>query len=309
MTTIDVLVCTYKRPELLAITLNGIAQAIPAGYQVRIIVVDNDVECSAQALLQRQISTPELEYIYLSQPVQNISLTRNAALAAAGADYIALIDDDEVPVKNWLGDMIAAAETYHADVVFAPVVPQYEEGVPDWVRRGGFFDFRTRHATGARIPTLEMRTGNVLLKGSIIERTAARFDPALGLSGGEDVDFFKRLDALGMVSVWADEAVVHEAVPVARANIRWFLMRAFRVGSVNSFRQRREESWSKILVGLGKAVLFIGHGGLMAMMWSVFCKHKCVKAMQRIAMGFGIFYGLVFGPYSEYRAAANSGEK
>lgn len=306
-TTVDVLVCTYKRPELLAATLLGVERAMQGDYVARIIVVDNDAECSARKLVESLPATPALQYIYLSQPVQNISLTRNRALDAAKADYIALIDDDEVPVINWLKDMIAAANTHQADLVFAPVVPRYEEGVSDWVRHGGFFDFRSRHPTGTRISFLEMRTGNVLLRGSLMERTGARFDPELGLSGGEDYAFFKKLTDEGIVNVWCDEAVVQEVVPVSRANAKWFLRRSFRIGSVDAFSRLRDKRWGKVGVVLLKASVLAVQGVGLALLWSPFRKHKCVKALQRLSMGLGIFYGLFFGPYSEYKTVVKAG--
>jgi hypothetical protein len=52
-----------------------------------------------------------------------------------------------------------------------------------------------------------------------------------GLTGGEDKDFFTRLCRQGARFAWADEAIVHDHVPISRANLRWVLRRAYRVGN------------------------------------------------------------------------------
>lgn len=298
---VDVLVCTYRRPELLARTLRGVEMAAE-GLRARVIVVDNDDAQSARRVVESHAGRTSLTYTYLSQPVQNISMTRNCALEASTAPYVALVDDDAVPERHWLVSLLATAHAYHADIVFAPVLPEYESGVPDWTRRGGFFSFRRRHPTGSRIAHNEMRSGNVLLRTEAILPTRFRFDPTLGLSGGEDSMFFAQLNRAGLVHVWCDDAPVHEWIPLSRASVRWLMTRSFRIGSLVSFMPRRGRRWGAVLHAAAKGAALAVVGTCAVAVWCAVSKHRCVRGLQRLSQGLGIYYGIFIGPYSEYKA-------
>jgi hypothetical protein len=75
-------------------------------------------------------------------------------------------------------------------------------------------------------------SGNVLIARSCFaELTRPYFDPAFALTGGEDRDFFTRLNRAGKRFAWADDAVCYAFVPASRANLRWILQRAYRIGN------------------------------------------------------------------------------
>ena len=58
------------------------------------------------------------------------------------------------------------------------------------------------------------------MRTSALARLDALFDERMALSGGSDVELFRRFAAQGHSIVWADEAVVFEWVPRSRANAR-----------------------------------------------------------------------------------------
>ena len=105
-------------------------------------------------------------------------------------DYIAFIDDDEIPEKRWLRTLFAARERYGADGVLGPVKPLFEDGVPRWIVKGGFYD-RPCYETGRVLVHGQTRTGNVLIKEhAVAQRLIHRSGPSS--ESGEDVDFFRR---------------------------------------------------------------------------------------------------------------------
>jgi succinoglycan biosynthesis protein ExoM len=300
---IDVLICTYRRPDLLAKTLTAIQGcATPVG-KVRIVVVDNDDRQSARSLTERWAAGATVEVTYLSQPVQNISLTRNMALSHARAPWIALIDDDEVPDENWLCALLGAAEQFEADVVFAPVISQFDAGAPKWATEGPIFQ-RKRFPTGTVVPLRETRTGNVLLRGARLAADAMRFDPELGLSGGEDSEFFARLAAKQYRMVWCDEACVREWTPPSRTTLSWIVKRAFRIGSVEAYNKRRFARYREAAIAAAKSSVFLAQGSLLALFWAPLSPSRSVQGVRRAAMGAGFFYGLLAGPFAEYSAPA-----
>jgi hypothetical protein len=61
--------------------------------------------------------------------------------------------------------------------------------------------------------------------------TAPWFDPAFALSGGEDREFFVRLQRAGKRFAWSDEARAHGDIPATKDNLGWLLRRAYSVGN------------------------------------------------------------------------------
>ncbi|MBB3222341.1 glycosyltransferase family 2 protein [Pseudoduganella umbonata] len=301
---IDVLMCTYRRPELLVKALDGIERAAAKVGKVRVVVVDNDAQQSAREPARLWASSGSLAVTYLTQPLQNISLTRNVALDNATAQWIALIDDDEVPDENWLSSLLETAARYEADVVFAPVIAEFDNGAPEWARQGTLFQ-RKRFPTGTVIPLKENRTSNVLMRGERLSRDAFRFDPELGLSGGEDSEFFARLDEAGYRMVWCDEACVREWTPLSRTTKTWVLKRAFRIGSVEAYNQRRFQRFGRASLEMIKAAIFMIRGTVLALCWAPVSPPRAVFAMWQVAFGAGVFYGIFAGPYLAYRTVTS----
>ena len=146
--------------------------------------------------------------------MKNISLTRNKTVELAGGDWLAFIDDDERAPHRWLAQLVdAAAARDAADGVLGPVDPIVPSSAPAWIQRGRFYDFHAwRH--GTVIPPNRLRFGNVLVKGAWLRGAEPPFDPALGLTGGEDGDLLSRLAQRGARIVWCDEAIVQEPVEI-----------------------------------------------------------------------------------------------
>ena len=74
------------------------------------------------------------------------------------------------------------------------------------------------------------RTGNFMISRRIVDENADLFDPAFGRTGGEDVDFFRRMMRRGYRFVWADEARAVEAVTPERFKKSFLLRRALLRG-------------------------------------------------------------------------------
>jgi succinoglycan biosynthesis protein ExoM len=226
---IDICIASYKRPQLLAKLLAGLAeQKLPEGVGFAVIVVDNDVAGSAREVVENAFLTG-LQVRYFMQPEKNIALTRNLGVANSTGEYIAFIDDDEFPIADWLRRLYETLHTYKADVVFGPVIGEIPPGAPAWIAQGHFFE-RERYKTGTVSPI--RGTGNVLLRAELILDRHTPFNPKYGLSGGEDTDFFRRLQDRGCKFIWCDEAVVVEPVVADRLSVDWLMRRAFRGGRI-----------------------------------------------------------------------------
>jgi succinoglycan biosynthesis protein ExoM len=226
---ITVCVCTFKRPALLANLLRGIfVQRTDGKFTVSVVVVDNDRLGSAREVAER-FQRDQVKYTI--EPEQSIALARNRAMANATGDFVACIDDDECPEKDWLLNLFDSCLKYNAAGVLGPVKPAYEKVPPAWVVKGKFYD-RPTHETGFIIPWTEGRTGNVLFRRSILKGVDPVFRPEFR-SGGEDRNFFMRMIEAGHVFVWCDEAVAFETVPAVRCTRSFMLKRALLRGKMS----------------------------------------------------------------------------
>jgi succinoglycan biosynthesis protein ExoM len=235
MSTIDVGICTYRRPAVVEALASLARQALPPGTRLHVIVADNDAEPEARERILAAAAAHGLDVSYLHAPARNISLARNACLDTATAPFVAFLDDDETAAPDWLAALLAEAERDGWDAVLGPVKAVYAPDAPAWLAEG---DFHSTSPTRAAGRIAKGYAGNVLIRREAIESRALRFDLRLGRQGGEDDDFFYRLTDAGGTIGYAPEAVAFEPVPEARASLKWLLTRSFRTGQTHGSRVR-----------------------------------------------------------------------
>jgi len=245
-------------------------------FTVSIVVVDNDKAQSARLTVDTFASSCPIPITYACEPRQNIALARNRAVKEASGEFIAFFDDDQIPSENWLQSLLSLCEKTGTDGVLGPVKPIFEVKPPDWVTKGGFYD-RASYPTGFKIGWRQGRTGNVLLRRSILEGETEPFRAAF--LTGEDQDFFRRMIDKGFKFVWCNEALAYEVVPALRWDRRFMIRRALLRGKV-SLRHPgvgAKEIGTSLLAVTGYSlalpfVLLLGHHRFMRMLVSL-CDH------------------------------------
>jgi glycosyltransferase involved in cell wall biosynthesis len=227
---ISVCVCTFQRPILLRQLLAAlVGQRTDGLFTYSVVIADNDPAQSAAHTVKEFTDANSLEVVYCAEPRRNIALARNKTLEHARGDFIAFIDDDEFPAKDWLSHLFTACVAENADGVLGPVVPHFPSETPQWIKRGGFFN-RPAHPTGFVMGWQECRTGNVLLRRGLFDGLPVPFDPEYN-NAGEDMDFFRRMIDGGRTFKWCNEAIAYEVVPPSRWKRSFLLKRAlFRGG-------------------------------------------------------------------------------
>ena len=227
---ITVAICTFKRSALLPELLGSLERQDTGGlFTHDVVIVDNDAIRSAEQTVTQYAKSARVRIAYDVEPEENIALARNRAVMNAAGDFVAFIDDDEVPDAGWLQALFRTRLAYQAEGVLGPVLARFQSNAPTWVAKGRFFD-RPRYATGRPVQWREARTGNVLFSRDVLRHVNPPFRRQFG-SGGEDVDFFRRLHDAGCTFVWCDEAIVHEWVPAFRCTRRFLIRRALLRGS------------------------------------------------------------------------------
>ena len=225
---ISVCIATYRRPERLRALLDDLAHQ--RRLPLEVVVVDNDGAASGRPATDAAVAAgAPFPIQYSLQSFKNVALTRNRTVVLARGDWLAFVDDDERAPPEWLEQLADAATRFGADGVLGPVEPALPATAPAWLRRGRFYHW-ARMKTGTIVPANLLRFGNVLLSAALLRTQNPVFNPAYGLTGGEDGDLLTRLVQTGARIVWCDQAVVNEPVESSRLSLRWLLLRALRGG-------------------------------------------------------------------------------
>lgn len=232
---ISVCICSYKRPQMLSNLLSKLQDQITEDrFTYSAVVVDNDANKTALDTVNNWKNKSLIDINYFCEPEQNIALARNKAVANAKGNFIAFIDDDEFPDKNWLINLFKTLNQYQCSGVLGPVKPYFETAPPEWIIKGKICE-RESFPTGTILKKPdETRTGNVLLNKAIFSNQARPFNPDFGLTGGEDVDFFDRMMKKGLTFIWCNDAFVYEIVPPERFKRSFHLKKALLRGKVNA---------------------------------------------------------------------------
>lgn len=157
---VTVAILNHRRPGVLARILKEVARIKEP--TVEIVVVGDQASIRSHDLPDWLLS--RIRYVSFGEP--NISRARNHAIRAATGEIIAFIDDDSLPERDWLAQLLRPFENPNTGTVGGCVLCG-NGSWPEW--QGGEFD-RTgqEHAlqTGAvfvrRSATEQVATGNYL---------------------------------------------------------------------------------------------------------------------------------------------------
>lgn len=235
MVDVVVTIPTFRRPLWLTRLLRALEQ-LETSASVSVLVADNDAERHEGADLCAALAAAgyrwPLRAIVVAE--RGLSQVRNALFAEVlkgSEQFIAMLDDDEWPVGDWLENYLRVQRQTGADIVQGPVICQFDSK-PSAIVELANTVFPPRTGSGA-IDLVEAG-GNVLLRRSCLSRLAAPwFDRKLDLAGGEDKDFFLRMRAAGARFAWSDGAIAYTSIPASRMSRRWALLRGFRSGNTD----------------------------------------------------------------------------
>lgn len=302
---ISICALTYRRPEGLLRLLEGLNALEFTAPQptIEVIIVDNDAQGSAGEVCSRMREGFRWNLRYEVEARRGIVYARNKAmdLVSSDSDWVASIDDDEVPDSAWIAEFMKVQRDTGADVVAGRVEPYFPEPVEPWIEQGGFFQ-KWRFPEGSAIP--HAFTNNVLFRATILadERFQPPFAERYALSGGEDRHFFERVRRAGYRLRFADGAVVTEWIPASRANARWLVRRQFRVGNSLAFIESEFDPglrrwilrWARACYGVAAGI------ARLPVAW-IRGRVSSVRACQEVASNLGRLWGMFGRTYQEYR--------
>src|SRR5215469_3416305 len=305
MRSIRVAICisTFRRQKLLRELLIGIGKLSfrkVAAPDIETIVVDTPDQSGSAREVCENVDLP-WPVKYVVEPRRGLTFARNRAIAEAGpADFIASIDDDEVPSAAWLDEMLWTQSRFSADVVSGPVLPKFAQGVPDWIQAGGFFDPRVTASTGTQQSIAA--THNALIATHVFTKVPG-FDDAYTLSGAEDTEFFLQASRAGYKIVWSQEAVVFEHISAKRGSVGWILAREYQTGNgwvfcEASMDRRLRKRAARFLKAWGHVVIGSARTICSALL---FDRVAVIHALQQASLGGGMLAALAGHRFLAYR--------
>jgi glycosyltransferase involved in cell wall biosynthesis len=183
---ISVVVPTFDRPAMLRQALASIRarERSDAGAAFEIVVGDNGLKDETRLICQ------DFGAVYVPAPGRGVSYARNAAMAAAGGDYIAFLDDDDVWLPGHIGPHLAHLDAHpEHGAAFGQAIgtdPDLNPAGNPWPEDPGSGDDLTRNMLSGLFPQI----GTVVARRSAVEQIGY-FDT--GLIGGQDLDWLLRL--------------------------------------------------------------------------------------------------------------------
>jgi succinoglycan biosynthesis protein ExoM len=298
---------TFRRPAMLNQLLKGIAGiSTPHRCAVEVLVMDNDSTPTACNLVARTAERfPfRLSYAHVGEP--GLSSVRNFALNRARQfDFLAMIDDDEIPQPQWLLELFNVQAATAADAVIGPVPRVLPDATPDWLRRAHFFD---SPVYPDRALVRDGYSGNCLLRIKSIDRLGIAFNSKLNFAGGEDLLFFRELVRRGGALAFASHAVAEETVGAERATAAYVLKLHFRRGNTLSlcdlyFGKNRATVVARAL----KAAVLIARGCITLLPYTLFRGPAgSLTSLCDVARGFGAFGGIFGYTYEAYARAEHA---
>lgn len=229
-------VCTFRRNDALDRLLHAVrrnAATVAPGVQVGVVVVDDNPDGRAREVCDRHARSYPLGLHYRSCGHGNISLARNAGLDAAlpMSDWIAMTDDDCEPADTWIASYLETQRATGASALTGPCYLDLGPDAPSWLRQQPFQDDgQLRFADCERLRTAA--TNNSFVRSAFLcERPWLRFEPDLGVTGGEDMVFFRTAHAAGLDIAFSAGARVIGHEPRVRATFGYQVRSRFWLGN------------------------------------------------------------------------------
>ncbi len=212
---LSVVIATYNRSEYLLDSLESWKhQSFPA-EEFEMIIVDNGSTDRTKEVVEdfiRHNTRLQLRYVSLEKPC--LSCARNKGIELARGDYIAFVDDDASPEKDYISKLKKYTENYADTEAFGgKVLPKYEGGKePGWIspylqRIFSLVDlgdnpkeFKEKYPVGC----------NMIFKRSIFDKIGV-FDVPPGLRS-EDKHFFIKVKKAGIKVMYLPEVVVYHFI-------------------------------------------------------------------------------------------------
>jgi len=296
-----VALCTHNHADRLVRTLADLPGLRPPEAPWEFLVIDNGCRDGTPELLARHRWPEGWQVRVVREEKLGLSNARNRAIAEARGDYVIFMDDDETADPDWLCAYERLIRAHAPDAFGGRIRVLFEDTRPAWLKDEllGFLGELNRADEICPLtdPYTSFHGGNFGLHKRVCERVGL-FDDMLGRkgtdnTGGEEVDFYRRLLAAGFQVWWTPEAIIHHRIQAEKLTRGYFLDLHYRQGRVEAIRRRGHGS------RLPPPYLF---GQLMRALQAVLVQWRyegrvaTLRREMNMAYFLGQIHGWAFGP-------------
>jgi glucosyl-dolichyl phosphate glucuronosyltransferase len=224
MLSASIVIPTFNRAEFLPIALDTVgALAVPEGWQLEVLVIDNNSTDETAAVVQGRQKRFPVPLRRVTETKQGLNHARNRGMEEASGEWLIYLDDDIKVAPGWLGGLAEAVRAFKPDVVTGPVFPWFETDVPSWCTSRVLDSITSSYSRRGDQPMVLSSPGAAELPGCNfavrrrLAREAGGFHPALDRSGdgmlaGGDFELGMRLVDHGARCVYAPRCSVEHFI-------------------------------------------------------------------------------------------------
>jgi glucosyl-dolichyl phosphate glucuronosyltransferase len=269
---LDLLIPTFKRPELVRAALRSVARATRPRMEVSVTVINSDAD---PIDLEPEVLAGPYPVRVLHVPSRGKSAALNAGIAASTADYVGLIDDDEEIAEDWFVVAERALAPGQLDFIGGPALLGPLPESPAWLPAGypavlGSAEYSpVPQAYGPRFPGILMGGNAVVARARL--RAVGPYDTDLGprperrLGSCEDEDMYWRLIDAGARGRYLPGLIVRHHVHRDRLRKAYYRSWCFWNGASKGVMSRRRPARAPQIAGVPRYVY--GEAARGAVVW------------------------------------------
>ena len=296
-----VALCTHNHSDRLTRTLADLLHLRVPEAPWELLIIDNASRDATPDILAHQAWPVGWQVRVLQEERLGLSNARNRAIREARGQYLIFLDDDETADPDWLRAFERLIEAHSPDAFGGRIEVLFEGPRPAWLTDEliGFLG-QLRYAD-IIIPLTEHSTsfygGNFGFRRSVCD-IVGDFDAMLGRkgtdnTGGEEVDFYRRLLDAGFKAWWTHEAVIHHRIQADKLDRRYFIDLHYHQGRMEAIRRRGSGSRMPPKYLYGQLLRAI------AAVWRDFRvggRNSTLRREMNVAYFVGHIVGWTFGP-------------
>ncbi len=196
--------CTYNRAALLERVLDACFEQSVPDETYEVVLVDDGSADETPAAIARARERAACAFVVVSQANAGLASARNAGIARASGERIIFIDDDVLPLPNFVEEHLRSHASHPHSIV-----------------RGGAINVDDLDHLPPPIWSVKDYSGNYFWTTNVSAplaaiRKAGAFNAAFSEYGWEDIDLGLRLRASGVRAVFNPKALVYHFKPRPR---------------------------------------------------------------------------------------------
>jgi glycosyltransferase involved in cell wall biosynthesis len=203
---VTIQLCTYNRAGLLERVLDAcFEQTIPERSYEVVLVNDGSTDGTSD-VIERARERANCRFVVVEQANAGLAKGRNAGIARASGERIVFIDDDVLPLPNFLEEHLRSHASH-----------------PQAIVRGGAINVESFDELPPPVWTIKNYSGNYFWTTNVSVplatiRAIGGFNETFSEYGWEDIDVGLRLRARGVKAVFNPKALAYHYKPRPRAS-------------------------------------------------------------------------------------------